>query len=370
MSSDNFDNFIVIAFIVFATTVGLLKFIFYRHEKAIRFNWLWDKRFFVYNLVFGLVVMTLSLVIYIFYNQFWGGKIIEEKSQYKNQSTQQEIQQQEQAQKPSVQDEVVGWQVYINSKDYYEIKYNSPPYKVWLDHNLINYDANDPRYEMGNPDGVKIQIQKHSLANGQIFIGAITEANKNIKVAGNNANETLIEKYDLGNIQYANKTLYGPGGRFDTFYSPSNDSKSYFSILVWGMDNDKENINLILSTFKFIDQQQVEGWKMYRNEEYGFQLTLNDNWQGYKVLKNEFPDEKVVRFDFEIPYLNNYVRIFSVSINLVSEWEKNPGEIQPAYKNDNYVFWVFYPSDVYSDQNLNSLVSRANKAGSSFQLIK
>ena len=146
----------------------------------------------------------------------------------------------------STSNETVNWKTYANKADCYSVKYNTP-YRVWLGHNLVNYNGDDPEYEMGNPNGVKIQIQKHGLSGGQTFAGAMADINNNI--AANGTMETRVEKYSLGNIQYANETLSGPGGAFDVFYAPSKDGKSYYAILVWNIENDKGTVDLILSTF-------------------------------------------------------------------------------------------------------------------------
>lgn len=144
-------------------------------------------------------------------------------------------------------DEIADWKTYTNQADCYSIKYGIP-YRIWPDDDLVNYDFNDPIYERGNPDGVKIQIQKDSIEDGKNFALQMAE-----EVTSMEDIETSMQKVSLGNFQYSNKVLNGPGGAFDKFYAPAKDEKSYYRVLVWGMENDWVNVESILKTFSSVD---------------------------------------------------------------------------------------------------------------------
>jgi hypothetical protein len=137
---------------------------------------------------------------------------------------------------------------YTNSNQCYSIKYTST-YNVSSEGNLVNYNANDPKYEMGNPNGVKIQVQKRDLSNGQTLASAMIGIDNETATNDEGPSQTKVKKYVLGNIQYSNKVLWGPGGTFDVFYSPSKDNKGYYAILVWNMTKDQTNVNAILTSF-------------------------------------------------------------------------------------------------------------------------
>src|SRR3989344_3952204 len=52
---------------------------------------------------------------------------------------------------------------------------------------------------------------------------------------------------------------------------------------------------------------EVEGWKIYRNEEYGFKITFTDAWKGYEVelqpMSSNFGAGTVI---FKLPTTKNY----------------------------------------------------------------
>ena len=107
---------------------------------------------------------------------------------------------------------------------------------------------------------------------------------------------------------------------------------------------------------------ETADWKIYKNTEYGFQLTLNDAWKGYRVVKTSRTgsfggrNETYVDLDFEVPTQDEECFI-SGDKNWMSPdttlqiWTKNawdqmktdtqglggPGPVEFA-RNDKYVF--------------------------------
>ncbi len=111
----------------------------------------------------------------------------------------------------------------LNTISGYSIDYPAS-YHVAFQNNLVNYDEN--KYENGKADGVKIQIQP---------LEGKYPASKEAKVI------------------FSERRSEGPGGTFDLYRVSEQDGRDHFQILVWGAENDKDNINKILSTFEFLD---------------------------------------------------------------------------------------------------------------------
>ena len=150
------------------------------------------------------------------------------------------------------QNETAGWKTYDNTKGGYFIKYPSN-FRIWGENDLVNYNADDAKYERGNPSGIHIQIQKRNLTE-VTYEKEIINLNANIaqgQVNGEGATETKIEKKEIANFTHYNKVLSGPGGEFEIYYAPGNNDKTYFAVLVWGAENDLNGVLAILSTFKF-----------------------------------------------------------------------------------------------------------------------
>ena len=88
-------------------------------------------------------------------------------------------------------------------------------------------------------------------------------------------------------------------------------------------------------------------WQIYRNEEYGFELTFPERWQGYKVVEEDSVwGIKTISFQLEreeslVSDNEYYGSIFKITILSKDQWkalqqEEGP---TPAYitENDKYV---------------------------------
>lgn len=91
-------------------------------------------------------------------------------------------------------------------------------------------------------------------------------------------------------------------------------------------------------------------WQTYRNEEYGFELTFPERWQGYKVVEEDSVwGIKTISFQLEreeslVSDNEYYGSIFKITILSKDQWkalqqEEGP---TPAYitENDKYVFTI------------------------------
>jgi hypothetical protein len=96
---------------------------------------------------------------------------------------------------------------------------------------------------------------------------------------------------------------------------------------------------------------------IYQNDEYGFQITLTNNWKGYKTKIEKIEGDKTIRFCANIPDSEMYTEVpgfhclFGITITDKVKWDK---EAEPCKKdrdsgmcdwidnelgrNDKYVF--------------------------------
>ncbi len=169
----------------------------------------------------------------------------------------------EQQTNTQISDSNLDFKNYANAKLGYSISYPSS-YHISSENNILNYDEKD--FKRGNTKGVKIQIQQATAFAFDVDVELgrqkfISSLNTFINNKATESEETQIEPFYLNAIKYKNRVVIGPGGSFDVYFAFPDDSSHvaisgsnsgmYFRILVWGAENDKENVNKILSTFKF-----------------------------------------------------------------------------------------------------------------------
>lgn len=198
------------------------------------------------------------------------------------------------------------WSTYMNQNGEFAISY--PATYTYADNNLINYDENK---------FVKIQFQRHSKEN----YGYDLSTNDGIKkfidklnetIAKNdaleNSNSTLVDPFSLGVLKFKNKVLSGPGGAFDIYYAFTSYD-TYYTILVWGENNDQETVNKILSTFKIIADSanqtntqslvQKSRLKIYTNSKYSFSIQHPSDWN-IAVKENDASLGSLISLKFTI----------------------------------------------------------------------
>ena len=118
----------------------------------------------------------------------------------------------------------------------------------YSDDSFVNYNEKD--FEIGNPNGVKIQIQIIEDMGDLTPYKYIEKLNTEASQPTAEGEQTQIVKITpIGTIAYHNQTTSGPGGVFDKYYAFSNTGTSGYRILVWGKDNDREKVKSILSSF-------------------------------------------------------------------------------------------------------------------------
>ncbi|MCK5475157.1 MAG: hypothetical protein KAI71_01060 [Candidatus Pacebacteria bacterium] len=143
------------------------------------------------------------------------------------------------------------------------------------------------------------------------------------------------------------------------FVSEENYRKYY-----WDEANDLDSSGTMIYIDKFIRledcvEPDASNWKIYQNEEFGFEITLTDVWDGYKTITESDATHTYIKF--QIPtkdaiYGNRdgYATPFTISVYSVSKWQEIQQEEgrKPKYiaQNDINVFacstWQDAPSDL------------------------
>lgn len=144
-----------------------------------------------------------------------------------------------------------GWKTWVNNDDNYSISY---PSEFWPQggHNLKNYDMKDPRYDSGNPEGISIQIQKHSVS--RMGFDTVSEYKKHLKIVSDVFADVATD-VQLGEfISLYQYTKDGPGGAFANYMAFDSERGIFYNILVSepGYKKNKELVEKILATFKII----------------------------------------------------------------------------------------------------------------------
>lgn len=103
---------------------------------------------------------------------------------------------------------------------------------------------------------------------------------------------------------------------------------TFFYTKTW-KENSNVTAPVVNSTFQ----------PLYQNKEYGFQLTLNDSWKGYRI-RQESLQNFAVSFVFEIPIESGWTSPFSIQVYPKASYKTPPGDpvgdYAPLdYKNDD-----------------------------------
>ena len=167
-------------------------------------------------------------------------------------------------------DPTTGWETYTNTECRYSIKYPASltpvdKTKLWFagegESGVLFEGANISVLVTGDPwDVFKSTITAD-------FKGEMLEIN----IAGEKA--FVLEGKDLGE-----------GGEFPVKKCLIRYNDKNYQLVLSGepdFDNYLNTFNLMLSTFKFLDQNQTDGtenWEAYSNEKYGFAIKYPSDW--------------------------------------------------------------------------------------------
>jgi len=71
----------------------------------------------------------------------------------------------------------------------------------------------------------------------------------------------------------------------------------------------------------------MEEKNVYKNDEFGFQITLTDNWKDYIVVPREIPNGKLLDFSSATKFTGSgYAELFNISILTIAGWDKERAE--------------------------------------------
>ncbi|PLX24601.1 hypothetical protein C0580_04870 [Candidatus Parcubacteria bacterium] len=123
---------------------------------------------------------------------------------------------------------------------------------------FVNYDVNDPQRKRGlGQDDIDIQVQRHDFSSKFTREDLIDK----LKFEGveyfSQATVKAAAEVELGDyVKYSQYTVSGPSGPMMNYIALDEDSDRYYYILVFepGYTNNKELIEEIVSSFKFLDE--------------------------------------------------------------------------------------------------------------------
>lgn len=144
-----------------------------------------------------------------------------------------------------------GWKTWVNNEDNYSITY---PSEFWPQggHDLKNYDMKNSRYARGNPEGIGIQIQKHSVS--RMGFDTVNEYKEYLKTVPDTFADVATD-VQLGEfISLYQYTKDGPSGAFANYMAFDGERGIFYNILVSESSyaKNKELVEKILTTFKII----------------------------------------------------------------------------------------------------------------------
>ncbi len=240
----------------------------------------------------------------------------------------------------NTQDELTGWKIYKNGEYDFELQYPG------------DWDAptlNDSTSSNGQPAvNLSFLNEQVQMVNDTTFISS---GSLNVNISA------FIADPKYKNINWEQEFLVSNGKAF--YYvntgSKVGPSPTVYVVgpsRVWLISSDdinkKGTLIKIASTFKFTDQAETSDWKTYRNEEYGFEITLSEAFQGYLVTKRIQDYDGTDYFEFKIPSVGISpqvdVDVFSIQTYPLALWNsitKDPESIPPGVelgRNSKFLF--------------------------------
>ncbi|MCK5332251.1 hypothetical protein KAJ41_00105 [Candidatus Parcubacteria bacterium] len=203
-----------------------------------------------------------------------------------------------------IKDETVDWKTYRNEEYNYEFKYP--------DNLLIDEEVSKNHVYLWTKEQFAI------FKNGEITDSILW-------VTSDSLNDLSLENYiktkkteisekeylNFNNLEILRIYEQGYGKGTNIYYIASEEE-----VVIIGTVLDKKNtvISQILTTFEFIEKEELTDWKTYRNEEVGFEfkypkdyMRKNEEMTNFAIgsLRNNY-DVYMTAFDTQIDYDENF----------------------------------------------------------------
>ncbi len=181
------------------------------------------------------------------------------------------------------------WQIYRNEKYGFEFSY---PQDLELTEHLIEdvdmtpEDPTDKTFDY-------LEVNLHDKRDRQIFNFNLSMNHPGMGFESWNV--VSESKVSIGGIE-ADKVIFEQEGGHEAGlrladYTFRKDADRGFGVTASG---DYEKADEILSTFRFFEPIDISNWKVYRNEEYGFEVKYPNDWYfkncfGYEIVFADSP---------------------------------------------------------------------------------
>ncbi len=99
---------------------------------------------------------------------------------------------------------------------------------------------------------------------------------------------------------------------------------------VYGPQN--ETFEIMMSTVNFSGDKNEN---VYINKEYGFQITLTDNWKGFKTSMRKINGNTIIDFSSPTEFTDSgFGVLFNIAINDKDEWDKEVEDCKKDYATE------------------------------------
>ena len=343
------------------------------------------------EIAIGIILLVAIIIGAIFW---WQGKSISQQPIVNNNKSVKPVVNQ------MVVDEIAGWQTYANAKYGFEFKYPKD-WKANIASDGVAENCNNGKTSCSNLEpekqkaGGNLEGGDYSCTDSINF--GIIKNEKKLQVRdflseeyGWDKESGIIKNNDIQETKFGNGFAYRfmeisgfDGSEYSNFWVTLDDG-NFFNMVGIHLDADENKIfNQIISTFKFTDTINAQAdWRIYKNKEYGFEITFTDAWKGYKTEKEDVIGGIAETIAIQLPtkdpkWANSgYMAIpLRILIYTPQNWPMASSDnFSPKYitKNDKYVFayssWQNVPSDLGSSNAEASKAFQFNEVISSFKL--
>ena len=170
------------------------------------------------------------------------------------------------------EEDISDWKVYRNEKYGFEVKY-----------------PNNYILEKNSEESINFWTEDRYKLNSEIILSkgaSRLSHNLGIEVANEKWSKEKIDE-NLKNNEVQKEEIYLNNIKIIKFLKKSDEGNIYLNciqknniyIVIYKNDSTSEKeFNQILSTFKFIEEDETVNWQTYQNEEYGFEINYPENW--------------------------------------------------------------------------------------------